>query len=85
MPDKAPEARMGVAVSTQGNGEFVALHIDFPGSSYVAAFPYRYAEQLRDELPDMLTAALLQATEERSAAQIILPANAGEIHIPKGK
>lgn len=80
-----PEARMGVAVSVEGKGEFVALHIDFPGSSYVAAFPYTYTEQLRDELPDMLNTALQQAAEERSTAQIILPANAGEIHIPKGK
>jgi len=79
------EARMGVAVSSQGNGEFVALHIDLPGSSYVAAFPYKYAEQLRDELPGMLETALQAAAEDRSVSSIILPANAGELSIPKGK
>lgn len=84
MPDQGPEARMGVAVSSQGKGEFVALHIDLPGSSYVAAFPYQYAEQLRDELPDMLTAALQAAEEDRSVSALVLPHNAGELITPKG-
>lgn len=75
---------MGVAVSSQGEGEFIALHIDLPGSSYVAAFPYPYAEQLRNELPGMLKEALQVAVQERNSRQLIVPDNAGSLHIPKG-
>lgn len=69
--DDAPQGRVQVGVSVQNDGQTVGLHIDVPGTSYAVGFPYGYVEQLRDELPDMLTTALVEAEKQRSG--LVLP------------
>lgn len=73
--DATPEPRLVIGWSVQGDGHFVGMHVQMPGTEYAVLLPYDFVEQFKKEMPGQLDVVLKEAHKQRTG--IVTPPQSG--------